>query len=231
MDRPWFPDELGLAGEEHLDPGYVNGYDGKQQFDPAEDIAMLQALGMGSSSALVDLGAGTGTLALAAATMLRHVTAVDISPVMVAALRQRAGDARIDNVDIVCAGFLSYEHDGPQPDVVYTRNALHHLPDFWKGIALERIAELLPSGGVLLIRDLVYDFLPPDADAHLDRWIDGAVDDPAFGYTRDDLIEHIRTECSTYRWLFEPLVAAAGFEVTEASFRRSVYASYTCRKL
>ncbi|MFI5054245.1 MAG: class I SAM-dependent methyltransferase [Acidimicrobiia bacterium] len=231
MDRPWVPDELGYAGEEHLDPGYVSGYDRKQQFDPADDVAILQALGMGRSSALVDLGAGTGTLAFAAAAVLRHVTAVDISPVMVAALRQRAEDDRIDNVDIVCAGYLSYEHAGPQPDAVYTRNALHHLPDFWKSIALERIAGLLPSGGVLLIRDLVYDFLPSQADEYLDHWIDGGVDDPAMGYTREDLIEHIRTECSTYRWLFEPLVAAAGFEVIEARFRRSVYASYTCRKL
>jgi SAM-dependent methyltransferase len=229
--RQWFPDELGHAGAEHLDPGFVDGYDRKQQFDPAEDAAKLAELGLGSSSALVDLGAGTGKFAFAAARSLRHVTAVDISPVMVAALQLRADETGSTNVDVVRAGFLSYEHEGPPPDVVYTRNALHQLPDFWKGIALQRIAALLGSGGVLLIRDLVYDFQPAQADEYLDRWIGGAVDDPAIGYTREDFVEHIRGEHSTYRWLFEPLVAAAGFEVIDVRFRRSVYASYTCRKL
>ena len=29
------------------------------------------------------------------------------------------------------------------PAAVYCRNVLHHLPDFWKGVALQRIAGLL----------------------------------------------------------------------------------------
>jgi SAM-dependent methyltransferase len=56
------------------------------------------------------------------------------------------------------AGFLSYEHEGDPPDAVFTRNALHHLPDFWKAAALERIARLLRPRGVLLLRDIVYSF-------------------------------------------------------------------------
>ena len=35
---------------------------------------------------------------------------------------------------------LTYEHEGDPPDAVLTRNALHHLPDFWKVAGLERIA-------------------------------------------------------------------------------------------
>jgi hypothetical protein len=58
-----------------------------------------------------------------------------------------------------------------------------------------------------------------------------AVDDPASGYTAADLAEHIRTEFSTFRWLFEPILAAAGFEILSAEFRGSVYGTYTCRKL
>ena len=51
------------------------------------------------------------------------------------------------NVDVVQAGFTTYEHAGGPVDFVFTRNALHQLPDFWKGIALARIAALLPAGG------------------------------------------------------------------------------------
>jgi hypothetical protein len=40
----------------------------------------------------------------------------------------------------------------------------------------------------------------------------------------------VRTEHSTYRWLFEPVLSATGFDIVDVDFRRSVYASYTCVK-
>jgi hypothetical protein len=33
------------------------------------------------------------------------------------------------------------------------------------------------------------------------RWLEGAADDPALGYTSADFAEHIRTEHSTFRIL------------------------------
>lgn len=60
------------------------------------------------------------------------------------------------------------------------------------------------------------------------RWLDGAAADPALGYTRDDYIEHIRTEYSTFRWLLEPMLAATGFEVESVTFHGPLYGAYTC---
>ncbi len=128
------------------------------------------------------------------------------------------------------AGFLSYQHAGTPADAVYTRNALHQLPDFWKAVALDRIAGMLRPGGVLRLRDLIYDFQPSQADAVVQRWLDSAADDPARGYTRADLAEHIRSEYSTLRWLLEPMLAAAGFEILTVGFSGSVYGAYTCRR-
>lgn len=228
MDRDLLPDELVHAGPEHLDPAFVVAYDRKQAYDPSGDVRLLLERGLGPSSTLVDLGAGTGTLALAVAPHCRRVVAVDVSSVMLDYLGERAARAGLANVDGVRAGFLTYEHEGEPLDFVYTRNALHHLPDFWKGIALERIGQMLRPGGVLLVRDLVYDFRPEETAEALAAWLEGAVDDPARGYTRADLAEHVRTEFSTYRWLFEPMLAAAGFEVVDVEYRRRVYAAYTC---
>jgi hypothetical protein len=46
---------------EHLDAGFVAGYDRKQGYpDFTEDVAVLQAHGIGPGSTVVDLGAGTG---------------------------------------------------------------------------------------------------------------------------------------------------------------------------
>jgi SAM-dependent methyltransferase len=126
-------------------------------------------------------------------------------------------------------GFLSYSPVAPV-DGVYTRHALHQVPDFWKALALSRIAAMLRPGGVLRLRDLVYDFAPAEAEAVFAGWLAAAAADPAAGYTAADYAEHIRTEHSTFRWLLEPMLTAAGFEIAEVSYERRLYAAYTCLK-
>ena len=231
MTDEWMLDEPAHAGPEHLDPAFVAGYERKQGYpDPAEDLAVLAAHGLDGTSTVVDLGAGTGRFSLAAARRFGQVIAVDISPAMQRLLGERAAAAGVANLRPVQAGFLSYQHRGPPADAVYSRNALHQLPDFWKAVALERTGQLLRSGGVLRLRDLIYDFQPSEAEAVFERWLEGAADDPALGYTRADLATHIRTEHSTFRWLLEPMLAAAGFQLLTADFSGSVYGAYTCRK-
>ena len=231
VSESWMLDELAHAGPEHLDEMFIAGDDRKQGYpDPAEDLAAFQAHGLGASSVIVDLGAGTGQFALAAARRFGQVTAADVSPAMAAALRGRAATAGLANLRCVRAGFLSYDHDGPPADGVYTRNAMHQIPDFWKGLALTRIAGLLRSGGVLRLRDLIYDFQPQEAGEVFAGWLENAAADPAAGYTAGDYAEHIRTEFSTYRWLLEPMLAAAGFEITSVTFDRRLYGAYTCVK-
>ncbi|GAA2755844.1 class I SAM-dependent methyltransferase [Actinopolymorpha rutila] len=231
MRNPWFIDELAHAGPEHLDRDFVAGFDRKQGHpDPSEDLDALAAHGVDAGATVVDLGAGTGQFALAAAGRFARVVAVDISPAMVSSLRERAEERGLSNVECVRAGFLSYDHTGPPADAVHTRHALHQLPDFWKTQALNRIAAALRPGGVLRVRDLIYDFRPDQAGEFFDTWLAGAVDDPAAGYTRDDYIEHIQTEHSTYRWLFEPMLAACGFEIVDVKYAGSIYGAYTCVK-
>jgi SAM-dependent methyltransferase len=180
----------------------------------------------------VDLGAGTGQFAIPAARRFGHVTAVDVSPAMLAALRRKADAAGIAgaNLDCVTAGFLGYAHAGPPADGVYSRNALHQIPDFWKGLALHKIAAMLRPGGVLRLRDLIYDFEPGEAGEVFADWFAGAAADPAQGYTAADYAEHIRTEFGTYRWLLEPMLAVTGFDIVSVEFERRLYGAYTCVK-
>jgi SAM-dependent methyltransferase len=224
----WWLDERAHAGDEHLDATYVSGYDRKAGYDPAEDVETLRRNGLGPGSTVVDLGAGTGTFACAVAPLCGRVVAVDVSPVMVAALQERVAGLGLANVAVVHAGFLSYEHDGEPADFVFTRNALHQLPDFWKAIALDRIAKLLRPGGVLRLRDLAYDFEPGEAGECIEAWFAGAVDDPTRGYTAADLAQHVRSEFSTWSWLLDVLLARTGFDVVERTYRRGAYAAYTC---
>jgi SAM-dependent methyltransferase len=223
----WTPDEIGYAGLEHLDADYVAGYDAKAQVDPRDDIAILVAHGLGPGTTIVDLGAGTGVFTAAAAATGATVIAVDVSPAMVRHLdAQFAGQP---DVTVVPAGFLTYEHIGAPVEFVYCRNALHQLPDFWKGIALQRITRYLAPGAIFRVRDLVFDFEPAEADEFIPAWMAGGVDDPARGWTPDELAEHVRIEFSTYRWLFEPMLERVGFEILDVDYVRRAYGAYTCR--
>ncbi len=232
MQRPgWFPDELAHAGAEHLDPAYVAIYDRKSATDPTEDLTLLRDLGLDESSVVVDLGAGTGTFALAAAPLCRRIVAVDVSPAMLATASAQAERLGFTNLEVVHAGFLTYAHQGNRADFVYSRNALHHLPDFWKALALERIADMLRPGGVLRLHDLVFAFDPAEAGHTIEAWLAGARERPEDGWTRAELETHVREEYSTFSWLLEPMLERAGFDIREATYRPSrTYAAYTCVK-
>jgi ubiquinone/menaquinone biosynthesis C-methylase UbiE len=224
----WFPDELARAGPEHLDRSYVAGYARKAGFDPTDEVALLRELGLDKTHTLVDMGAGTGVLALATAEVCRRVVAVDVSSAMLAVARDEADRRGVTNVELVQEGFLTYQHEGEPADFVYSRNALHHLPDFWKAIALGRIAAFLRPGGILRVHDIVYSFEPGEAWSALEAWFSGAAADPAEGWTRSELEEHVRDEHSTFSWLLEEMLERTGFEISEARYRGAVYAAYVC---
>lgn len=230
MTPSWLIDELAHAGPEHLDVEFVRGYDRKQGWpDPSPDIEALRVHGIGPASTVIDMAAGTGRFALAARAVFRTVVAVDVSPAMVANLQAEAGRADRGDLRIVRGGFLSYRHDGPPADGVYTRNALHQLPDFWKVMALRRVAGILRPGGVLRMRDLIYDFAPDETESVFEGWFAHAAGDPAVGYTAEDYAQHIRTEHSTFRWLLEPMLVATGFEIVDVDYGGTkLYGAYTC---
>lgn len=225
----WFFDELAHAGAEHLDPAYVAAYERKAAYDPTDDLARLRRFGLDDTSTLVDLGTGTGTLALAAARSCRRVVAVDVSAPMLATLASRVARERLANLECVRGGFLTYAHRGGPADVVCSRHALHHLPDAWKAIALTRVAAALRPGGVFWLRDLTYAFEPSDAGRVLEEWLARAPERPEAGWTRAELETHVRDEHSTFTWLLEPMLERAGLKIAEREYAPSgVYAAYTC---
>src|SRR3954452_17483392 len=90
------------------------------------------------------------------------------------------------------------------------------------------IHDLAAPGGALVLRDLVYDFEPAEADHRIEEWLAGAAAIPAEGWTRRELAEHVRDEHSTFSWLLELLLAHAGFELLERDVRGGIYATYVC---
>ena len=228
--RPgWLLDEVASAGRENLDPGHVARYDGKEDAGAAQEVQVLQGLGLTRDCVVVDLGAGTGQFTTAVAPYCALVVAVDVSAVMLEALREKV--AGLGNVEVVQAGFLGYAHAGRPADVVYSRFALHHVPDFWKGVALSRIHAMLRPGGLLRLSDVVYHFEPHEAADRLESWCATGLPPEEGGWSREELEEHVRDEHSTYSWLLEAMAVRAGFTVEQAEHTDDgIFATYVLRR-
>ena len=226
----WLLDEVASAGRENLDAGHVARYDAKEDAGAAEEVALLRGLGLGADSVVVDLGAGTGQFTRAVARACARVVAVDVSPVMLAALRAKVAAEGAGDVEVVQAGFLTYEHTGAPADVVYSRYALHHLPDAWKAVALVRMRRMLRPGGLLRLWDVVYDFAPQDAEERLEAWCATGSDGVDGEWSRAEYEEHVREEHSTFTWLLEPMIDRAGFTIEDAEHSDDgIFARYLLR--
>lgn len=232
MSAAWMLDEIANAGRENLDPEHVSRYDAKEDAGALDEVSLLRERGLSEDALVVDIGAGTGQFTLAAAPVCDRVVAVDVSPVMLDRLRSKVAAAELSNVDVVRAGFLTYEHRARPADVVYTRYALHHLPDFWKAVALRRMHDLLRPGGVLRLSDVVYSFEPGQAAERIEAWC-ASLDSENTGdsWNRADIEEHVRDEHSTFSWLLEPMLQHAGFTIEDAGYSADgMLAAYLARK-
>ncbi|EJN57621.1 class I SAM-dependent methyltransferase [Halogranum rubrum] len=97
---------------------------------------------------VLDLGTGTGLIALALAESASHVVGRDISDGMITQARSKAADSGIENVEFGYGEFRDPQYDG-KVDIVVSNFALHHLPDDEKREAIEVIADLGPRRFVL----------------------------------------------------------------------------------
>ncbi|MEO6469998.1 MAG: class I SAM-dependent methyltransferase, partial [Acidimicrobiia bacterium] len=228
----WMLDERASAGRENLDAEHVARYDDKEDASAASEVALLQSLGLHASSTVIEFGPGTGQFTVAVAPACGHVIAVDISPVMRARLLGKCGAAGRTNVSVVDAGFLTYQHLGPPADFVYTRYALHHLPDFWKAVAFTRMRSMLRTGGIVRLWDVVYHFDIADAAERLEAWCATGGADVSSEWLRAELDEHVRDEHSTFTWLLEPMMERAGFEIERAEYSADGFsAQYVARAM
>jgi putative AdoMet-dependent methyltransferase len=119
---------------------------------------------------------------------------------------------------------LSFEFESGALDFATTQFALHHLPDFWKSVALTRIRRTLKLGGKLYLRDVVFVCEPERISETVERWIDWMGKNT--GYARGEVAQHVREEHSTFGWIMEGLIARAGFRLLAAEYDNEVYGEY-----
>ncbi len=226
MTPEWVIEERLHAGEEHREEEQVARYDEKIPFDPTDEIELLKENGLSDEDTVVDFGTGTGVFPAAVAEWCDRVVAVDVSQTMLDVARERIEANGVENVELVHDGIVRYSHDGEPASFVFSKNAFHHLPDFWKVEALKTVGTTLEPGGIFRFRDLVYSFDPADSHERVEAWLDRM--EPTL-FTEEELHNHFKKEFSTYDFLMEPMLERTGFEILDASYRDGFYAAYTCR--
>lgn len=225
MERPdWYYDDLKQVGTDFADQAQVATYDERQSNDTEKDRALLATLGLAASHNFADMGCGTGLLVCEAAKLCRGAEAIDVSLPMLAATRRRAEGSGLTNITTQHAGFLSFTVPDASIDVMTTKFALHHLPDQWKGVALDRMANSLKLGGKLFIRDVVFSCTSSELPLTAEAWIDWMLANT--GYDRATVACHLRDEHSTYGWIMEGLIKQAGLQIVSANYSDGVYADY-----
>jgi ubiquinone/menaquinone biosynthesis C-methylase UbiE len=109
-----------------------------------------------SADACVDLGAGTGFVALALAPLVDSVLAVDISPVMARSLAASAARAGLENVRTEVADLRTFRRPPASADLVVSSYVLHHLRDDDKRALTAEAARWLRPGGRIVIADMMF---------------------------------------------------------------------------
>ena len=228
----WQYDEMVQVGTDFSDSAQAEAWDAKREKlgdIKAENEFIIKTLGLAKEHTLIDMGTGTGTLALQAAGACARVYAVDVSPAMLSVARQKADKAGAANIEFHHGGFLTYEHAAGPVDAVVSQAALHHLPDFWKLVAMRRIAGMLKDAGRLYLADVVFSF---EIDEH-GQVFDNAIRDwtARMGEESTSEIEgHFREEYSTTAWIMEGLLRQAGFRICRANYTEPTFANYSCER-
>ena len=223
LARDWFYNQRQRIG---LDHAVDSLYDGRDDAD-LRARAALTMLGVKRGWRVADVGCGNGVLATEAALMGAEVDAIDISPAMLALATTYARDRRA-NVRISSAGLLSFAYRPNSYDLIVSEFALHHLPDFWKAVAVSRVFGALKPGASFYLRDIVFVSLPDGGERDVEEWADFNIKN--HDIPRDIVVTHMRDEYSTFGWVMERMLAEVGFTLVSADYHAPLHGTYLLRK-
>jgi ubiquinone/menaquinone biosynthesis C-methylase UbiE len=226
--QDWHWNEFQQVGTDYADVQEVAKYDARMSTFrnvEAENSRTLELLGLPPGSRVLEIGCGTGRFARAAAAAGHQVTAVDVSPVMLEYVAQKAREESLSGIETRHAGFLSMDLPGDRFDGVVSTACLHHLPDLWKLVALENVCRALKPEGQFVLGDVVFSIGPGEAAREFEDFVSGLPE-----AIRPGAAQHVAKEYSTLDWIMAGLLDRAGFEVLSAERARASFIVYHCRK-
>ena len=117
---------------------------------------VLAAVDVRPGDEIVDLGCGTGTLSLPLAERGARLLAVDVSPAMIARLKERAAERSLRWLDGLAMPIEDLRLPAGSADLIVTSYALHHLRDQDKAALVGAAYHWLRPGGTLVVADMMF---------------------------------------------------------------------------
>ncbi|WP_076866948.1 class I SAM-dependent methyltransferase [Bradyrhizobium mercantei] len=223
LARDWYYTQRRQVG---LDTAVASIYDVSEDSDVRARQA-LTMLGVKPGWRIADIGCGNGVLATEAALMGAEVDAIDISPAMIGLAEIYARDRKA-KIRTQPAGLLSFAYQPSSYDLIVSEFTLHHLPDFWKAVALSRIFNALKPGANFYLRDMVFVSMPDGVDRDIEGWADFSIKNHDF--ERESVMTHMRDEYSTFGWVMERMLTETGFTLVSADYHAPLHGTYLLRK-
>ncbi len=116
---------------------YMDKWDGK---------IFVESLQLDKSKSILEIGVGTGRLAMKVAPLCRKFIGIDVSPKTI--LRAKENLCLIPNIELICDDFMSFAFT-ERFDVIYSSLTFMHIKD--KASAIEKIASLLSNDGIFVV--------------------------------------------------------------------------------
>lgn len=129
----------------------------REYMDLWDGPAFIQSMQIESDMSVLEIGVGTGRLALRTAPLCRRLLGVDLSPKTIA--RAKENLSGFSNTALLCGDFLTLEFS-ERFDVIYSSLTFMHIAE--KQRAIGKASELLNAGGRFAL----------SIDKNQDRFID-----------------------------------------------------------
>lgn len=134
-----------LIGEGN-DPVY-DAEEMREYMDKWDGQAFVDAMKLSKDKDVLEIGVGTGRLAIRIAPCCSNFTGVDISPKTVETAKSNL--SKFENVTIICDDFIGADFGNARFDVIYSSLTFMHISD--KLSAMKKVSELLKTGGIFVL--------------------------------------------------------------------------------
>ena len=118
----------------------------KDYMDKWDGEKFVESLSLDKTKSILEIGVGTGRIAIKVAPLCRKFIGIDISPKTI--LRAKENLCSNRNVELICDDFMSFAFTD-HFDVIYSSLTFMHIEN--KVRAIEKISSLLKADGIFVI--------------------------------------------------------------------------------
>jgi len=114
----------------------------KKHMDGWDGDTFIDALKLADDKSILEIGVGTGRLAVKVAPMCKLFCGIDLSPQTIQRAKENLSEYK--NINLICGDFLTYEFNQTY-DLIYSSLTFMHIKE--KEAAIKKVTKLLTENG------------------------------------------------------------------------------------